>query len=110
MSIEESHFWADFLSNRGSLTLFADTLSENEHVYKADLPDYVGFKSKHLDTQVDKIIGSQKDLISEGQILNIDSSKKRIKSFLEPAPELMSSTKVKMEQLPVLSSRLVILE
>ena len=77
MSIEESHFWADFLSNRGSLTLFADTLSENEHVYKADLPDYVGFKSKHLDTQVDKIIGSQKDLISEGQILNIDSSKKR---------------------------------
>ena len=77
MSIEESHFWADFLSNRGSLTLFADTLSKDEHVYKADLPDYVGFKSKHLDTQVQRIIGSQKDIISKGQTLNIDRSKKR---------------------------------
>ena len=110
MSIEESHFWADFLSNRGSLTLFADTLSENEYVYKADLPDYVGFKSKHLDTQVDKIIGSQKDLFLKVRYLILTAQRSEIKSFLEPAPELMSSTKVKMEQLPVLSSRLVILE
>ena len=77
MTIEESHFWAEFLSNRGSLTLFADTLSKDEQVYETDLPDYVGFKSNRLDAQVENLLGSDKDLISKGQMLHVDGTKKR---------------------------------
>ena len=77
MTIEESHFWAEFLSNRGSLTLFADTLSKDEQVYETDLPDYVGFKSKRLDAQVENLVGSDKDLISKGQMLSVNGTKKR---------------------------------
>ena len=77
MSVEEANFWADFLSNRGSLTLFADTLSNNQQVYDSDFTDYVGFKAKKLDIKVKKLIGTNQDLISKGQTLEVNDSKKR---------------------------------
>tara|TARA_Y100000589_G_scaffold113653_1_gene107988 strand:- start:4522 stop:5694 length:1173 start_codon:yes stop_codon:yes gene_type:complete len=77
MSIEEAHFWVEFLSNRGSLTLFADKLSNEKQVYESELTDYVGFKVNKLGIKAKTLIGTQKDLISKGETIQIDETKKR---------------------------------
>ena len=98
------------LDNRGSLTLFADTLSKDEQVYETDLPDYVGFKSNRLDAQVENLLGSDKDLISKGQALHVDGTKKRDQIIPRTGSELILFIRVKMALYLVSSNRLVILE
>lgn len=65
MTPQESDFWQIFLSTRGSLVLFGDTLGEDS-IYTSLFPDYVGFQNKKVKLANGAIQGVEKDLISEG--------------------------------------------
>lgn len=77
MTLEESDFWTEFLSNRGSLTLFADTLSNQAAVFTSEFTGYVGFKVRKLNAQIGRVNGEQKDLIAKGTSFDIDKNKAR---------------------------------
>ena len=77
MSLEETEFWVEFLSNRGSLTLFADRLSDQQQVFDSDLNDYVGFKVRKATSQIESIIGAKQDLIAKGTNFKLTQSNRR---------------------------------
>ncbi|PCJ19535.1 MAG: hypothetical protein COB02_07255 [Candidatus Cloacimonadota bacterium] len=60
----ESDFWQTFLSSRGSMILFADTLGE-ANIYDSLFPDYVGFQNKKISINNGELSGVDKDLISD---------------------------------------------
>jgi len=70
MDLDEAEFWTDFLTARGSLVLFGDTLGPEE-VYKSSFPEYVGFKSRTKTISKGVIQGTRKDLIAEGMRLQL---------------------------------------
>ncbi|MCO4780779.1 MAG: TlpA family protein disulfide reductase [Candidatus Cloacimonetes bacterium] len=71
MTNVESDFWQIFLSTRGSLVLFGDTLGDAP-IYTSLFPDYVGFQNKKVALNNGKIKGVEKDLISEGLDVSLD--------------------------------------
>jgi thiol-disulfide isomerase/thioredoxin len=75
MDLEEAEFWTDFLTARGSLVLFADTLGKPE-VYKSSFPKYVGFKSRTRRISPGVVQGTNKDLIAQGMQLRLEAEHK----------------------------------